>query len=437
MTLKNKMVLSKISVVLLAALLTFAITIVGCDLFGRDSDSYYEEVSDRNPDPAMTLAAQLDRLRTSAAGSYYILYVRASESLNPRVLDSANLNGRSGITLRLRSTGSQHTVSLASIGALFTVESGVTLVLENNVRLRGLNNTQSLVLVRSNGVFIMEGGEISGNRGSFGGGVNVTSGGTFTMRGGEISENNATGGGGVAVVGTFNMENGIIRNNSTDGNGGGVTVGSGGTFTMWNGGIYSNRARNGGGVHLNDGAVATFVMHNGRITGNRAIDLITSGTSLSGGGILLRGGIFTMNGGVISGNTVTGVGTRGGGVSINPSTNFTGTFNMVDGEIHSNTVIGGTLGATPLGMGGGVFVSRNGGIFTKTGGTIQGEDGGNGNIIRNTATGPAVTSNGSAVFAGNSPTDTLRRRMENTVWPGSSLSFDGSSNPPSYSGAWD
>ena len=101
-------------------------------------------------DPGTTLAAQLDRLRTNASGSSYVLYVRANESLSPRVLDSANLNGRSGITLRLRSTGSQHTVNIDSQGALFTVGSGVTLILENNVILRGSSNNHQALGRRSN-----------------------------------------------------------------------------------------------------------------------------------------------------------------------------------------------------------------------------------------------------------------------------------------------
>ena len=364
-------------------------------------------------DPATTLAAQLDRLRTNAAGSSYVLYVRANESLSPRVLDAANLNGRSGITLRLRSTGSQHTVNLASTGALFSVGAGVTLILENNVILRGTSNNlqlQAVVRVLDNGAFIMEGGEISGNRahGFGGGGVRIDSGGTFTKRGGEISDNQAGWGAGVAVVGTFNMENGRIRNNAA-GMGGGVSVGTGGAFTMWNGEISNN---NGCGVDINDGA--TFTMHNGRITDNRS--------SGHGGGVLLRGGSFQMNGGEISGNTITALGASGGGVSIAPLFYTTAIFNMAGGQIHNNNVIGSGS------IGGGVYVTRTGGAFFKTGGSIQS------NAARLTAGGPALTNHGNQVFAGEIFHPAARRR-ENAVLD--NLSFDGRNNPPTYSGSWD
>jgi autotransporter-associated beta strand protein len=46
------------------------------------------------------------------------------------------------------------------------------------------------VFVSGNGTFMMNGGEISGNTSSYGGGVYVNDG-TFTMNGGEISGNTA------------------------------------------------------------------------------------------------------------------------------------------------------------------------------------------------------------------------------------------------------
>ena len=389
----------------LAAILALALILTACDAgfpgFGGGGDT--------------TLAAQLDRLRTNARGSYYILYVRANESLSPRVLDSSNLNGRSGITLRLRNTGSQHTVNIESQGALFSIGSGVTLILENNVILRGnSNNHQALVRVLANGAFIMEGGEISGNRapGAGGGGVHIASGGTFTMRGGEISDNQAGWGGGVGVAGTFNMENGRIRNNAA-GMGGGVSVGTGGVFTMWN--VEISNSSGGGGVHVNYGAGTTFTMHNGRIIDNR--------TSGSGGGVRLGGGIFQMNGGEISGNTVTALNATGGGVSVAPLFNSTAIFNMAGGQIHNNNVI-----CSVAAIGGGVYVTRNGAAFTKTGGSIQS------NAARPNAGGTAFTSNGNQVFAGEIFHPSARRR-ENAVFD--NLSFDSRNNPPTYSGLWD
>jgi hypothetical protein len=82
----------------------------------------------------------------------------------------------------------------------------------------------------------MESGKISGNNASFnsGGGVNIAStydytggmfvavgGGTFTMNGGEISGNIASEGGGVSNSGTFIMQGGKISGNTAS-EGGGV-----------------------------------------------------------------------------------------------------------------------------------------------------------------------------------------------------------------------
>jgi hypothetical protein len=95
----------------------------------------------------------------------------------------------------------------------------------------------------------MQGGTISGNTATHGGGVRIgnyvgSSISTFTKQGGEISGNIASsGGGGVESSGsTFIMQGGIISGNTTNGNhGGGVNLVSG-TFTMYGGIIYGSNA---------------------------------------------------------------------------------------------------------------------------------------------------------------------------------------------------
>jgi hypothetical protein len=93
------------------------------------------------------------------------------------------------------------------------------------------------VIVGNNGnsitsTFTMNGGIISGNTSSQGGGVYVNGGGSFIMNGGVISGNTATGtgGGGVRVFGTFTMNGGIISGNTTSGSGGGVYLSNSGIF---------------------------------------------------------------------------------------------------------------------------------------------------------------------------------------------------------------
>jgi hypothetical protein len=155
----------------------------------------------------------------------------------------------------------ERTLSLSSTGSLFTVESGVSLTLGNNVTLQGLSdNTTRLVQVNSGGTLVMaSGSKITGNTASpsysssYGGGVYM-SGGTFTMNGGEISGNTAsssdyyTYGGGVYMSdGTFTMNGGEISGNTASSSnyyarGGGVYVNSG-TFIKESGGtIYGSDA---------------------------------------------------------------------------------------------------------------------------------------------------------------------------------------------------
>jgi hypothetical protein len=256
----------------------------------------------------------------------YTITLRDGETIGPQMLSY------SGKTVRITLLGDteERTVSLSSSGALFTVGSGVTLKLSNNITLQGLSgNTSSLVRIESGGKLEMNSGsKISGNTatGTSGGGVYVN-GGTFTMSGGEISGNNVS---------------------ATSAYGGGVYVASG-AFTMSGGEISGNSAAStgqsyGGGVYVYSG---TFNMNGGEISDNNA-------ASGGGGVFVVSGGTFNMSGGEISGNKATSSSSAGGGVYVD------GTFTMSGGTISGNTAY----------RGGGVFVY---GTFTKqSGGTIYG-----------------------------------------------------------------
>jgi hypothetical protein len=224
-------------------------------------------------------------------GGVYTINLSGDETISPSTL---SYSGKV-VNITLEGGTVERTVDLSSSGALFTVGSGVTLKLGSNVILRGLsNNTAALVKVESygklemnsgskisgninssstygggvsvasGGVFIMSGGEISGNTNadasasstSYGGGVYVASNGTFTMNGGKISGNTTVAtyisstsyGGGVYVSGTFTMSGGEISGNTASSisstyYGGGVYVNSSGTFTKQSGGIiYGSNA---------------------------------------------------------------------------------------------------------------------------------------------------------------------------------------------------
>jgi len=199
--------------------------------------------------------------RNPQSGGNYIIEVSADEYIG---LQELSYSGMSNITITLKGIGSNRTISLSSIGSMFKVCSGVTLVLDKNITLQGRSgNTNALVWVDPGtlimnsgssisgnsympgygggvwvgdpgGTFIMNGGTISGNDAMYGGGVYIATPGTFIMNGGTISNNTATYGGGVAVLhGTFTMKNGTISGNSATDKGGGV-------FGYSSGAVFNN-----------------------------------------------------------------------------------------------------------------------------------------------------------------------------------------------------
>jgi uncharacterized repeat protein (TIGR02543 family) len=211
--------------------------------------------------------------------------------------------GGKKVDITLEGGAAEQTLSLSSKGSLFTLGSGVTLKLGNNITLEGRSdNNASLVKVNGGAELEMnDGSKISGNRysggGAYtdGGGVYV-SGGTFTMKGGEISGNNSDnrGGGMFISSGTVIMSGGKISGNTAiSGTGGGVRI-DGGTFTMTGGEISGNNSgSNGGGVSVFN---SSFTMTGGTISSNTAVK--------SGGGVFVdnNSSTFTKSGGVIYGS---------------------------------------------------------------------------------------------------------------------------------------
>jgi uncharacterized repeat protein (TIGR02543 family) len=247
--------------------------------------------------PGTTLADKLTWLESNAeSNNTYIITLNYDEGIGPKTLSYSN---RSNITLRMKNTV-MRTVNLSSNGVMFTIGSGVTLILDNNITLKGRSgnnnsdkNNNSLVIVNNNGTLIMNTGtKITGNTiyntSGIGGGVSVNDG-TFIMNGGEISGN-------------------TISSQHSYAYGGGVYVGRG-TFTMNGGEIsgnivsdssFSSPAR-GGGVYV---SVGVFTMNGGEISGNTVSSSYTGSYSdyiPYGGGLYVYRGNFTKNGGTIYG----------------------------------------------------------------------------------------------------------------------------------------
>jgi hypothetical protein len=292
------------------------------------------------------LSAALTWLSANAVtGHDYYIVLGADESLPPNTL--AYSGKTVGITLV--GEGGGRTISLSAAGSLFTVESGVTLTLDNDIILRGRSgNNASLIRVNSDGKFAMEGNAVvSGNSCAYGGGVYVNYG-IFTMKdNAEVSGNTAADGGGVFVYsGTFTMQgNAEVSGNTASTVGGGVYVPIG-TFTMQGNAVVSgnNTSGTGGGVYISN---VTFTMQDSAsVSGN---------TALSGGGVSVIGGTFIMeDDATISDNTAS----TGGGVYVH----FDGTFTMQDNA---------TISDNAASDGGGVCVNQGSTFIMEDDATIS------------------------------------------------------------------
>ena len=119
----------------------------------------------------------------------------------------------------------------------------------------------------------MTGGEISGNKASEGGAVEVLDANcTFNLSGGKITNNSSTGDGGAIYLNqepsVLNMTGGEISGNTATGNGGGVYIyRSGSVCNLSEGTISGNQAGgNGGGIYQNNGQLK--LSGNPVVTGN-------------------------------------------------------------------------------------------------------------------------------------------------------------------------
>jgi len=281
--------------------------------------------------PGTSVANKLTWLQSnSASNTIYIIEVNSNEDLSPQTLSYSN---KTNITIRLTGIDTIRVINLSSNGSMFTVKSGVILVLDSNITLKGRSgNNAPLVYVDSGSNLIMKNGtNIIDNtvNNSEAGGVRVN-GGTFIMDGGIIS-----GGGGVSLgaggqgVAVWNADGKFIMNDGTiSGNSGGVYVNRG-TFTMNGGTISGNRATfDGGGVYIENNA--TFAMDGGTIKGNSA--------GRNGGGVYIVLSVFTKTGGsMIYGYSVTDT------VNNNAVKSSTGTVYSNAGHAICAAITGGSI----------------------------------------------------------------------------------------------
>jgi hypothetical protein len=158
--------------------------------------------------PGNNLIAKLNWLQDHAASDRsYNIEVDADEIIDPYTF---SYSGRSNVTIRLHGDSTKQNVSVTGNGSLFTVSSGVTLILGNNIILSGHSGNDASLVTVYGALVMRKGSLITGNTADNGGGVYVN-GGTFSMEDGEIAGNTASSGGGVYIErGKFTKIGGTI-----------------------------------------------------------------------------------------------------------------------------------------------------------------------------------------------------------------------------------
>lgn len=258
--------------------------------------------------------------------SMYMVY------FNETVATASTMLISSGITVfLLPAYQSQYTLSLNSVTAGFQVNNSAMLYIKDII-LDGSNLSRTSPLVNVGGEFVMDAGSAIKNvdaSGSYsGGGVYVSPGGSFIMLGGEISGCKAYYGGGVYASSSSTLPSSFIMNG---------------------GNIISCSASAGGGIYTygdNASAQAVVTINGGTINGCQA----TSGASI------LLGGYSTMvfTSGLIS-NSHMYLGTaHGGGVYLGTNSTLTLAGGVISGTTYESGIADG--------YGGGVFVDAGGNI---------------------------------------------------------------------------
>jgi len=225
-----------------------------------------------------TLAEQLAYIASYAGdGDVFDIVVNSDVYIGPTSVSTLGRN----ITVNIRSASPEDvkTIQLEGQGHLFSVDTGITLKLQDIVLSGHSNNTRALVSVGQGTLILNSGAKITGNTNDWnigdycGGGVRVNGGNLELNDGAEISRNNVTGlnayGGAIYVEnhGSVIIRGGIITENNVDsrtalyGFGGGIYITGNSTVTMSGGIISKNNAagwnNRGGGINVENGSTFT------------------------------------------------------------------------------------------------------------------------------------------------------------------------------------
>lgn len=263
------------------------------------------------------------------------------------------------------STKGMSMIHVADGGAF---ELGVNAVLTNA---KTSQQGGALYVAGSNAKAILS-GDVTGNRGAYGGAILINDGANVTIKGGTYSDNqanyNENGQGGVAIIGgnggTLTVENGEFHNNGSKQNGG-VFRCSKGTLSIQNGSFCKNAATKDGGV-VSIGSGVAVTINGGTYSENKAVNggvlhcdanttmviNIAAGTfnknqaTGDSGGVLYCCGTLNITGGVYFENSA---GQYGGMVNISANTK--------EAKISNATVYDNYLTKTSNPYGGAFYIS--------------------------------------------------------------------------------
>jgi hypothetical protein len=240
--------------------------------------------------PGATLAEKLAYIRNNAGdGVVYDIVVNSNEYIGPQTVSTMGRN----ITVNIHSANPADvkTIQLEGQGHLFSVDTSITLKLQDIVLRGNSMNTGALVAVGSGGTLILNSSsKITQNTNSLsgkGGGVYINGGILELNEGSEISENKFDEGpifdfygGGICVEnnGSVFIQGGIITGNIAQTNwgtttrGGGIYISGNSTVNMTGGIISNNRCSNGnnvgygGGIYVENGSTFTKRATTGNVT---------------------------------------------------------------------------------------------------------------------------------------------------------------------------
>jgi hypothetical protein len=192
--------------------------------------------------PGDTLLAKLQWITANVQSgvNYIVTAPQATENLSPQTLAYTD---RNNVTITLQGGDTEKVIQLQGNGTLFTLSNGVTLVLDNNVTLRGHSgNNRSMIWLNGGTLVMKDSSQITGNTSSFSNpisngaaaAVSAAGSGTFIMEGGRIHDNH---------INEFSTRHNTPHTNSVYA--AGVTVtnnSSSGVFTKSGGTIYGYTA---------------------------------------------------------------------------------------------------------------------------------------------------------------------------------------------------